>query len=212
MLQVKVYNMGGEVVGTENLPAEVFGVQAKSTLVHQVVVAEAANARQTLAHTKTRANVQGGGKKPWKQKGTGRARQGSSRSPQWRGGGSVFGPRKERNYTQKINKKMKRLALLASLSDKVKADRLIVLDNLEVTAAKTKQLASMFTVLPMKGRKTLLVLSPKQPAVSRAARNVRGVGLTATQSLQVLEIVKYPYLLVTKQGLQEIAAAYGKKS
>ena len=201
--------MSGEEVGEENLPENVFGVKAKTTLIHQVVVAQAASARQTLAHTKTRADVSGGGKKPWKQKGTGRARQGSSRSPQWRGGGVVFGPRKERNYTQKINKKMKRLALLASLSNKVLEKHLVVLDNLELTEGKTKQMSVVIKALPMKGRKTLLALSAKQPLVARAARNVAGVTLTGTKSLNVLEIVKYPYLLVTKQGLQEIAATYG---
>ncbi len=212
MLTVKVYDMGGSVVGEEQLPESIFGVKAKPSLIHQVVVAQQANTRQALAHTKTRADVRGGGKKPWKQKGTGRARQGSTRSPQWRGGGSVFGPRSERNYSQKMNKKMKRGAVLASLSQKVSADHFIVLDDLRATEAKTKQVAALFKALPMKGRKTLLALSSKQPEVARAVRNISGVTLTGTKSLHVLEIVRIPYLLVTKSGLKEIVATYGGQS
>ncbi len=201
--------MAGEAVGEEILPEAVFSVKAKTSLIHQVVVSEQANARQVLAHTKTRANIRGGGKKPWKQKGTGRARQGSSRSPQWRGGGVVFGPSKERNFAQKINKQMKRLALLATLSEKVRQNHLIVLDTLSVSAGKTKELAAILKVLPMQGRKTLLALSAKQPLVTRAAGNLPKVKTTGTKNLNVLELVSHPYLLVTKAGVQEIVATYG---
>lgn len=209
MLKVNVYNMQGKVVGEENLPETVFDIEAKSTLIHQVVVAQAANARQVLAHAKKRDEVSGGGKKPWKQKGTGRARQGSSRSPQWRGGGVVFGPSRERNFSQKINKKMKRLALLASLTNKFRGSKLVVVDNFEIGEAKTKQLAATLKVLPTQGRKTLFALSAKQGAVTRAAQNISSLKVIGTKSLNVLDIIKYPYLLTTRQGLKEIAATYG---
>lgn len=137
-IKINIYNQKAEAVGEMELADRIFGVPANQNLVHQAVVAQMANSRQVLAHTKDRSEVRGGGKKPWRQKGTGRARAGSSRSPIWKGGGVTFGPRKERNFSKKINKKMRQKAILMALSDKVASNNLLVLDKLEMDNYKTK--------------------------------------------------------------------------
>ncbi len=139
-LKIKIYSQNGNVVKETELNPEIFGVAVKESVVHQVAVAQMANARVAIADTKDRSEVRGGGKKPWRQKGTGRARQGSIRSPLWKGGGVVFGPKSARNFSQKINKKMKRKALFMCLSDKVNNNFLVVIDQLKLTAGKTKEI------------------------------------------------------------------------
>ena len=150
MSKVNIYNQKAETVGELELDAKVFAVKPNEALVHQAVVAQLANERQVLAHTKDRSEVRGGGKKPWRQKGTGRARQGSIRSPQWIGGGIVFGPLKTRNFSLKINKKMKQKAMFMALSDKLASNDLIVLDNLEMKESKTKAFDLILTNLEKK--------------------------------------------------------------
>lgn len=142
-IKIKIYNQKAESVGDMNLSDKIFSVKVNENLVHQVMVTQMANERQVLAHTKDRSEVRGGGAKPWRQKGTGRARAGSSRSPIWIGGGITFGPRKDRNFKKKINKKMKQKAMLMVLSDKVKNNSLVVLDKLEMKEYKTKMFAEM---------------------------------------------------------------------
>src|SRR3989339_1356672 len=172
MLKAKIYNIKGEVAGEETLDPDIFEVETKVGLIHQVLVAQMANKRQVLAHTKDRGEVSGGGKKPWKQKGTGRARQGSIRSPQWVGGGIVFGPTKERVFEQKINKKMKRKALLMCLSDRAKEEKIVLLDKLELENFKTKKFLEILNKLPNKGRKTLLVLADNDKKIIKSAANL----------------------------------------
>ncbi|MBU0619801.1 MAG: 50S ribosomal protein L4 [Patescibacteria group bacterium] len=153
-MQIKIYNQKAEQVGEQKLSGKVFGVKTNEGLVHQAMVAQMGNERQVLAHTKTRGEVRGGGKKPWRQKGTGRARAGSSRSPIWIGGGVTFGPRKDRNFKKNINKKMRQKAILMVLSDKVANHNLTVLDKLEMKEYKTKAFDEMLVKLEFKNQKS----------------------------------------------------------
>ncbi|MFA5188596.1 MAG: 50S ribosomal protein L4 [Patescibacteria group bacterium] len=210
MIKAKVYNLEGKEIEEIKLDPEVFGVKINPALVHQVVEAQQANARFKLAHTKTKGEVRGGGKKPWRQKGTGRARAGSTRSPLWIGGGVTFGPRKERNFDKKINKKMKQKALFMSLTDKVKSEALIILDKLEFTKIKTKDLVKILSKLPVKAGKTLIVLDQKNDNIVKSARNIKTLKTILADSLNVLDILKYNYLLVDKNGIKNIITTYKK--
>lgn len=209
MPSVKIYNVKGETVGQEELSAEYFGVKPSSTLIHQIVVAQEANRRTTKAHTKTRGDIAGGGKKPWKQKGTGRARQGSIRSPQWVGGGIVFGPNKERNYTVKINRKAKKKALFMILSDRVLHDKLVVVDQFPVDNPKTKQFVEWSKNLPL-GRKSLVVIPSSNPELLRMVKNLKNIKLVTVNALQVAEIVKYPTIVFEQPGLKAFETLYCK--
>lgn len=142
-MKIDLYNQLGEIVGKVNLPDSVFGVEVDANLIHQAIVAQMANSRRTLAHTKSRSEVRGGGIKPWRQKGTGRARHGSSRSPIWVGGGVTFGPTKNRNFTKKINKKAKRKALSMTLSSKLEDKQFLVVDDIKLKESKTKEAVSI---------------------------------------------------------------------
>ncbi|OGL59140.1 50S ribosomal protein L4 [Candidatus Uhrbacteria bacterium RIFCSPLOWO2_12_FULL_46_10] len=207
MIKIKVYNQQGVAVGEKSLNEKIFGVKAQSALVEQVVVAERANARRPLAHTKTKGEVRGGGRKPWRQKGTGRARQGSIRAPQWRGGGVVFGPRKERHYDVRINKKMKRKALLMALSDKVINERLVVLDHLDV-GGKTKDWHTLSrglwsSIVPTLHRQpTILLITPTiSMSIKRSVQNVPNVSAIRADSLNISSILKHAYTLTTVEGV-----------
>jgi large subunit ribosomal protein L4 len=239
MLKIKVYNQEGKEVGEEKLDPAVFGVKVKPELVHQAVVAQMAKARVPIAHTKTRGEVRGGGKKPWRQKGTGRARVGSTRSPIWRGGGITFGPRKNRVFAQKINKKARRKALLMCLSDKKASGWMVVLNKLELGKGKTKELVKVLESLgnliksskskvksselkvknkeikkqkdkKIKGQKNsiLVILVDKDDNVVRAARNIPRVATIRVDSLNVVDLLKYKYLLVTKEGVKRIVKLF----
>ncbi|MCX6745018.1 MAG: 50S ribosomal protein L4 [Candidatus Parcubacteria bacterium] len=209
MLKVKVYNIEGKEVEELKLDSDVFGVEINSALVHQVVEAQRANARLTLAHTKTKGEVRGGGRKPWRQKGTGRARHGSTRSPLWIGGGVTFGPRTDRNYSQKINKKMKKRALYMGLSDKVNENQMFVVDKLELPEIKTQKLVKILTKLPGKEAKsTLIVLAANDKNIIKSAQNLPKVKTILADSLNILDILQYKYLLVDKEGIKKIITTY----
>lgn len=209
MLKVKVYNIEGKEVEELKLDSDVFGVEINSALVHQVVEAQRANARLTLAHTKTKGEVRGGGRKPWRQKGTGRARHGSTRSPLWIGGGVTFGPRTDRNYSQKINKKMKKRALYMGLSDKVNENQMLVVDKLELPEIKTQKLVKILTKLPGKEAKsTLIVLAANDKNIIKSAQNLPKVKTILADSLNILDILQYKYLLVDKEGIKKIITTY----
>jgi large subunit ribosomal protein L4 len=206
MQKVKVYNMNGEVVGEEKLDSALFEVETKEGLIHQAVVAQMANRRQVLAHTKDRGEVSGGGKKPWKQKGTGRARQGSIRSPLWVGGGVVFGPRNDRNFHQKINKKMKRKALLMCLSDRAKEEKIIVLDKLELENFKTKRFLEILNKLPNKEKKTLLILADNDKKIIKSAANLPYLKTIESVNINVMDVLNNEFLmlpLATLKAVQE---------
>src|SRR4030043_2251904 len=157
-MKVNIYSQQGKKIDEIVLPKEIFDIKVNSDLIHQTLVSQMANRRRVIAHTKDRSEVRGGGRKPWRQKGTGRARHGSIRSPLWIGGGVTFGPRKDRSYTQKVNKKMKRKALYMGLTDKVKENCLGIVDKLELPEIKTKKLANILHKLPMKESISTLIV------------------------------------------------------
>jgi len=207
MPQVPVYNQEGTRVGDLSLSDAIFSVKPDAGLLHEVIVAERANSRKSIASTKTRGEVRGGGKKPWKQKGTGRARQGSIRSPQWKGGGVVFGPLAERNFRVKINKKAKRKALFMALSGKVADNALVVVDAIKTDPAKTKTLATMLKKLPVQ-KTTLLVAAGSSPSLMRMVRNLGNVKLVTVQSVNLSDVMKYRTLLFVKDAVPAFEKIY----
>ena len=214
-LKVTVYNQKAEVLKDLELSAQIFGVSPSEELLHQAVVAQQANARQVLAHTKDRSEVAGSGKKPWKQKGTGRARSGSVRSPLWIGGGVVFGPRKERNFKKKINQKMKQKALFMALSDKVATGTMLVLDSLDTTEYKTKKFAGLLSALENKvlknSRRDILILNDaKNEKLQYSARNLAGVKIINQENINLLDILNYKNLLLTEAAVKALAERYAK--
>ncbi|MCK5085546.1 50S ribosomal protein L4, partial [Candidatus Parcubacteria bacterium] len=176
MIKVKTYNKEGKESGDMELPEEIFGLKIKDDLIHQTYIAHISNSRQVLADTKDKGEVSGGGKKPWKQKGTGRARHGSSRSPIWKGGGVTFGPTSLRNYSKKINKKMKVKALLMVLSSKVRDNELVIIDNFKFEKISTKSMNSVLSSLPTKG-KILLSLNKKDDNILKSIENISNVNV-----------------------------------
>ncbi len=210
MPRVNTYNTKGEKVGTALLPPAIFDVEANADLIHQVVVVQLANKRQVLAHTKDRSEVRGGGIKPWRQKGTGRARHGSIRSPLWRGGGVTFGPNKNRVFKKKINKKMKRKALFMVLTSKVKDNELILLDALELKEPKTKLMAEILKNIFKEQKRNVLVVIPKKDEnIIRATRNISKTKILRADSLNILDILSFKYLLMPKEAIKVIEKAYG---
>lgn len=186
----------------------IFGVRPNAAVLHEAVVAQQSNARVAIAHTKRRGEVRGGGKKPWKQKGTGRARHGSIRSPLWRGGGITFGPRSERNFFKKINSKVKRAAFRMALSDKLASEALYVLQGVS-DLKKTKAIAAMLQDLPLKRGKTLFALTAEQKTIGRAARNLARISPISTGSLNVVDLLKHVNLVTTVEGIKDIEKIYG---
>lgn len=210
-MNIDLYNQLGEKVGMTRLSAKVFGLKPKTELIHFVVTCLQANLRKPWAHTKTRGEVRGGGHKPWRQKGTGRARAGSIRSPLWRGGGIIFGPRKEKVYKKKINKKVKKLALKMALSDKVLNKKIIVLDKLELPEIKTKEMEEVLKKLPNKKNRTLLVLEKKDEKVILSSKNLPYLKFCLANNLNLIDILNYKYFLTTKAGIKKIEEVYGKE-
>lgn len=204
MKQVDVYNLQGDKVGTQELNADVFAVKVNEPVVHQVYVAQQANSRQVVAHTKTRGEIKGGGRKPWRQKGTGRARHGSIRSPLWRGGGITFGPRNDRNYTKQVNQSMKRTALHMVLSDKVSNEKIVVVDSFASIEGKTKQLLNGLQKLPVGAASCLVVLSDKQPNVVLAGRNLPQVSFVAADSLNIGDVLHNEFIIIEQAGVSQI--------
>ncbi len=214
-LKIKIYNQSAEAVQDLELSAKIFGVAPKSELLHQAMVAQMNNSRQVLAHTKDRSEVAGGGKKPWKQKGTGRARAGSSRSPIWIGGGVTFGPRNDRNFKQKINQKMKQKAIFMVLSDRYNTQGLVILDDLKLEAYKTKQLNQVITNLETKvlntdRRNILIVNDAKDEKVKYSGRNLVGVKIINLENLNLVDLLNHRYLLITSQGIEKLTKLYSK--
>ena len=205
MPNVALYDIKGQNIGDIALSENVFGQPVNTAVMHEVVVAHLANCRQGTQSPKTRSEVSGGGKKPWRQKGTGRARQGSTRSPQWRHGGVVFAP-KPRDYTIRVNKKVKRLAMKSALSSKVEENELIVFDALNIEAPKTKEMVKVLKAVDV--NKALIVLADKDEAVERASANIQGVKTTLVGTLSVYEILKYEKLILTKASVEKIEEVY----
>ncbi len=211
-MKIIVYNQEGKEVGMTLLPKEIFDVKMNPDLVHQVVVAQMGNRRKIIAHTKTKDEVRGGGRKPWKQKGTGRARHGSIRSPIWRKGGIIFGPRKERVYKQKINEKMRKKALLMVLSYKVRDNELIILEDLKIEKPKTKIIAEILSKLPSKEKSILIALPHKDENIIRVLRNIPKTQSIEVRNLNVLDLLNFKYLLMLKEAIKVIKETFGEKS
>ena len=205
MANVAVFNMEGKEVGTIELSDAVFGVEVNEHLVHMAVVQQLANNRQGTQKAKTRSEVSGGGRKPWRQKGTGHARQGSTRSPQWTGGGMVFAP-VPRDYSFKLNKKEKRAALKSALTDKVLSSNLIVVDELKFDEIKTKSFVKVMDNL--KVQKGLVVIDDNDVNVVMSARNVEGVDTTLVNTINVYDIMKAKKVVLTKAAVAKIEEVY----
>ncbi len=205
MANVAIYNMEGNEVGSLELNDAVFGVKVNEHLVHMAVVQQLANNRQGTQKAKTRSEVSGGGKKPWKQKGTGHARQGSIRAPQWKGGGVVFAPT-PRDYSFKLNKKEKRAALKSALTSRVNENKFIVLDDLKMDEIKTKRFAQVLANLKVK--KALVIINENDKKVVLSARNLPGVKTAQTNTINVYDILKYDTVVVTKDAVATIEEVY----
>ena len=205
MANVSVYNIEGKEVGSIELNDAVFGVEVNEHLVHMAVVNQLANNRQGTQSAKTRSEVSGGGRKPWRQKGTGRARQGSTRSPQWTGGGVVFAP-KPRDYSFKMNKKEKRIALLSALSSKVADNKIVVLDAFNLDEVKTKKFAEVMSNL--KVDKALVVIEGENKNVVLSGRNIPTVKVSATNEINTYDVLKYETLVVTKAAVEKLEEVY----
>jgi large subunit ribosomal protein L4 len=227
-INVKIYNQKADKVGEESLSDKVFGVKVRETLVHQAMVTQMANERQVLAHTKGRSDVRGGGKKPWRQKGTGRARAGSSRSPIWIGGGVTFGPLKSRNFKKDINKKMKKKALCMVLSDRLVNDGLIVIDKIEIAEYKTKLFDGIIknfekNVLKPKDvkaenkkekasaklRRSILILTDdKDEKIKFSGRNLAGVKLLNLENVNIVDLLNSRNIFITASGIKMLEERY----
>ena len=205
MATVSVYNMEGQEVGTIELNDSIFAANVNEHLVHMAVVQQLANNRQGTQSAKTRAEVSGGGKKPWRQKGTGHARQGSTRSPQWTGGGVVFAP-KPRDYSFKLNKKEKRAALKSVLTAKVNENKFIVVDELKFDTIKTKNMVAVLKNL--NANKALVVLNEKDDTVIKSANNIPEVQTALTSTINVYDILKHDTVVVTKAAVATIEEVY----
>ena len=208
MASVKLYNKEGKETGHVELDASLFDVEINPSLVHDAVVAQTANSRVAIAHTKDRSDVAGTSKKPWKQKGTGRARHGSRKSPIWIGGGITFGPRNDRNFSIKMNKKARRKALAMVLTDKVRNGHFFAVEELKLDEAKTKHLSTLLKNLPVENQKTLILVEPENRSVSLAARNLSQVQILPINTLNVVALLQKTNVLVSKDGIDLIVNLY----
>lgn len=219
-VKTNVYNQNGEIVSELKLSDKVFAVKINEDLIHQAMVTQSANERQVLAHTKTKAEVRGGGKKPWKQKGTGRARAGSSRSPIWIGGGVTFGPRKDRNFSKKINKKMKQKAITMIFTDRLAENNLAVVDNIEMKEFSTKRfndfVKKIENVFPNENktkkskRSILFVNDIKDEKVVLSSRNLVGFDIINLENINIIDLLKYKNLVITESAIKNINDRYSK--
>jgi large subunit ribosomal protein L4 len=221
-IKIKTYNQKAESVGEKSLSEKVFGLVANEALIHQAAVAQSANGRQVLAHTKDRSEVRGGGRKPWRQKGTGRARAGSSRSPIWRGGGVTFGPTNERNFKKDINKKMRQNALCMVMSERARSEKMFVLNSLQFDAYKTKEVEAMIkgfeklinknSSKDLKSKRSFLIINESVDEKAKfSARNLAGVKMINLNNINILDLLRYGNLLLTEKAVEMLEKAYAGK-
>ena len=221
-IKLNVYNQAASKAGTVELSEKVFGLKVNKSLVHQAMVTQMGNERQVLAHTKDRSEVRGGGRKPWRQKGTGRARVGSSRSPLWIGGGVTFGPTKDRNFKKKINRKMKQQAICMVLSDRVSNDSLVILDKLDVKEYKTKTINEIFKNIESKvlskqndkkaKRSILIINDDKGEEFKYSVRNLAGIKNINLENINIIDLLNHQNLIVTENAVKKLEALYGGKT
>ena len=205
-MKTDLYNQHGEIISQIDLPDEIFGLKVNNDLVHQAMLAQLGNSRQVLAHTKDRSEVRGGGKKPWRQKGLGKARHGSIRSPIWVGGGVAHGPRKDKDYSVKINAKAKKKAFFTVLSQKLRDNEILFLDKMDFSKPKTKEAIEIIDSLSKIGgfekiknkkkNKAILALEKKEPNVSKSFRNIPGMEIYQARNLNILDILNFKYLVI----------------
>lgn len=207
---VKTYNQKGEEIGQTRLPKEIFEVPINSDLVHQVVLVQQANRRQKIAKTKDRAEVRGGGRKPWRQKGTGRARHGSIRSPLWKGGGVTFGPTRERNFKKRITRAMRKTALLSVLGEKARRNLLFFIALPSLQTPKTKALKEIFEKLPCGKAKTLLILPGRNEKLLLSARNLPYLNVIQAKDLNALDLLNAKYIVLPKESLKVLEETFAK--
>jgi large subunit ribosomal protein L4 len=222
-ISIKTYNQKAEAVGQKTLSEKVFALPANEALIHQAMVAQSANMRQVLADTKDRSEVRGGGKKPWRQKGTGRARVGSNRSPIWRGGGVTFGPTNDRNFKKDMNRKMKQNALCMVISERARTEKLFIVDKLTLDAYRTKDVETMIKGFEKlidrntagetkKQKRSFLIIDASgDDKVKFSARNLAGVKLINSNNINILDLLRYSTLLLTEESADKLEQAYGKK-
>ena len=211
MAKIPVYNLKGEKKKEESLKPEIFAVEAKAEVLHRVVEAVLANRRPTVASTKDRSEVRGGGAKPWKQKGTGRARAGSIRSPIWKGGGVTFGPTANRNFTKKVNKKEKRKALLMALSDKAAEKKIALVEELKFEDIKTKNITAVLEALPpVKSQNVLLVLPEKDSMIAKSVANLKRADVRLAASLNAYDVLRYEYIVLSLPALKVVEETFVK--
>ncbi|MFZ5365061.1 MAG: 50S ribosomal protein L4 [Patescibacteria group bacterium] len=210
MLKGKVYNQSGKELRTIDLPEFIFGVETNIAVIHQAVAAQLGNSRQVLAHAKTRAEVRGGGRKPWRQKGTGRARHGSTRSPIWIGGGITFGPTKERNFSKRINKKMRRKAIFMVLSDRLAAGDLKFVDKIDFPQIKTKKAADLLNDLRI--NKALFIIDEHNRNFIKSCANLPKAAVIDADSLNVIDLLNHKDVIMTENSVDKIVSTYKMSS
>ncbi len=210
MIKVEVKNLLGKATGELKLNEEVFGLEASQELIHQVMVARQANQRLSTAHTKNRSERRGANSKPWKQKGTGRARTGSVRNPIWRKGGVIFGPRSEKNYKQKVNKKMNQQAIKMVLSEKVRANNFLVVEDFNLKEAKTKEMATAVDKLAIKG-KALFVMMKEDDKAVRALRNLPRTESRIADGINILDLLNNQSVVISKAAVEFLENKYAKE-
>ena len=209
-MKTKVYNLEGKETGEMNLSEDIFGIKIKPEVVHEVFVALTNNQREPWADTKGKGEVRGGGKKPWQQKGTGRARHGSIRSPIWKGGGVTFGPLYIRNYKTKINKKIKKLATKMCLADRAQNDSFLVVEDFNFAEPKTKLFVKFIAALPKKF-KSFLVLTPgKNDNLIRMTRNLKSIQTTRIEDVNVMDLLSHTAVIINKSGVEKLETAFSK--
>jgi len=207
--ELPIYNIDGKKIKKMELTPAIFNIDTKPILIQKAVTAQAANTRKNIAHTKGRAAVSGGGRKPWRQKGTGKARHGSIRSPIWKGGGVTFGPSKNQNFGKKINKKTKKQALKMAISEKAQEKSIKIIENLELKKIKTKLIFEILKKLKIDQKKILLVLDKKNDKVIKSAKNLPNVNLIAANSLNIIDVLKADIILTTVPAIKIIISTYG---
>lgn len=210
MFTLPIYNLKGEKSSKKiSLPRSIFEVETNQDLLHQVITSTLSRQRKSKASVKKRSEVSGGGRKPWRQKGTGRARAGTIRSPLWRGGGVVFGPKTERNYKKEIPKKMKRKVFFSILTDKLKDNKILILEDFKIKEMKTKKMLKILEKIPFL-KSALILLPQKDLNIQRSCTNIPGVKAVSLERVNILDILNYNYLLITKEALKKLEEKYGK--
>lgn len=209
-MKANIYNQKGEKTGEMELPKKIFEIKMNSDLVHQILVSQMSNRRQNIAHTKDRSEVSGGGKKPWAQKGTGRARHGSIRSPLWKGGGVTFGPRKEKNYKKEIPDKMRKKAMFMVLTEKAKGNFLIIIDEIGSKSGKTKEIFGIMKNFPCKSKSAIIALPEYDKKSFLASRNIPKTKTMEARELNAMDLLNYKYLLMPKKSIEVIEKTFIK--